>query len=32
MEDIQQYIESDITSNDKMVISEKLQKIQKILL
>ena len=32
MDDLQQYIESDITRNNKTVISEKLQKIQKILL
>lgn len=32
MDDLQQYIESDITRNDKNVISEKLEKIQKILL
>ena len=31
MDDLQQYIESDITRNNKMVISEKLQKINKIL-
>lgn len=32
MNDLQQYIESDITRNDKTIISEKLQKINKILL
>lgn len=32
MDDLQQYIESDITRNNKIDISEKLQKIQKILL
>ncbi len=32
MDDLQQYIESDITRNNKIVVSEKLQKIQKILL
>ena len=31
MDDLQQYIESDITRNNKIVISEKLQKINKIL-
>jgi hypothetical protein len=31
MDDLQQYIESDITRNDKTIISEKLQKINKIL-
>jgi len=32
MDDLQQYIESDMTRNDKTIISEKLQKINKILL
>ena len=31
MDDLQQYIESDLTRNNKIVISEKLQKINKIL-
>lgn len=31
MDDLQQYIESDITRNDKTIISEKLQRINKIL-